>query len=124
MNPLPMPSAPGPGRLEAVLADYLERQDRGEAVDRDRLLAAHPELADALRSYFADSDALQRLAGAPDQDTWRSPPTPAPATPVTSAALPRRVGDYEVLEEIARGGMGVVFKAHHTPLNRVVALKM
>jgi WD40 repeat protein len=109
--------------IDAVIADYLQRVEAGAVPDREALLAQHPALAEHLRAFFADFDRLDRQAA-----DLRLSADPNRTVGVVNqpSELPRirYFGDYELLEEIAHGGMGVVYKARQTSLNRVVALKM
>ena len=49
-------------RVNRIIAQYLEAERRGESPERAELLRRHSELAEELRSFFADRDQFQRLA--------------------------------------------------------------
>jgi WD40 repeat protein/tetratricopeptide (TPR) repeat protein len=113
-------------RLDEAIAEYLVAAEAGRAPDRGQFLARYPDLADDLAEFIDDEACIRGLAGTAPMSEAGDGGTPRGGG---AAAGPDRpgvggeFGDFELLEEIASGGMGVVFKARQRSLNRIVALK-
>jgi len=112
-------------RLAEIVTAYLKSVEAGHPLDQQELLTRHPDLANDLADFFTAQAVVVHAAAARRGPFPKVPPstpgskeTPGPGTPAAS------FGDYELLEEIARGGMGVVYKARQRSLNRLVALIM
>jgi serine/threonine protein kinase len=107
-------------RIDAAIAEFLQAAETGTPPERDAWLAKYPDLRGELEQFLADRSAFRRAAEPLDPDKTMAPVTEA----ANDSHIVRYFGDYELLEEIARGGMGVVWKARQVSLNRLVAVKM
>jgi eukaryotic-like serine/threonine-protein kinase len=127
-------------KLHEVLAAYYEAAEKGDDPDRRILLDRHPELAAELADFFAVQDEVNHLASplratvsqssdvanSAERDQFHpigllfGEPHSTRSTVEESIAF----GDYELQGVIARGGMGIVFRARQRSLNRIVAIKV
>src|SRR5687767_9181145 len=105
-------------QLDDVVAAYLDAVECHGPQDPRRWLERYPELADELAEFFADEDQFGSLV-APLREVAQASSealetplqqhirTPRLGDPMPQGAAPASLGDYDILEEIARGGMGV-----------------
>jgi serine/threonine protein kinase len=113
--------------LAAALDAYLAEVEAGRPVDPEEWVRRHPEIAGRLRACLRGLHLVEAAAEALDItpaagvgiDRSRSGLEPSGAGPD-----PVRIGDFEVVRELGRGGMGVVYEAVERSLSRRVALKV
>ena len=113
-------SATSEERIGALAADFVERQRLGQTPSVEGYAAAHPDLAAEIRRAFPTLMSMEKFRSGSHDVTCDLAAT---AVVVRRASL-ERLGDFRVLREAGRGGMGVVYEAEQESLGRRVALKV
>ncbi len=103
-------------RLAEVLESYLDDLEHGLAPAAEDLVGRYPDLAEPLRAHLGSLDFLHGAAV-----ELRSS---GPARSLAPDFSWKQLGDYSIVREIGRGGMGVVYEARQISLDRRVALKV
>ena len=102
--------------LELLAAEYMEQLRQGQRPSIEEYAAQHPELAGEIRDLFPTIAVTERLKAQQARSSG--------GLATLGAARLERLGDFRLIREIGRGGMGVVFEAEQESLGRRVAVKV
>src|SRR5207248_9943137 len=103
--------------LDQLGEDFVARYRRGERPSVSEFAQKYPEVADQVQEILQALMLMEELGPAPCAKERSA--TAAPASPA-----PQQLGEYRILREVSRGGMGVVYEAEQESLGRHVALKV
>src|SRR5262249_9067515 len=104
-----------PDLISNLAHEFAERYRRGERPALSEYTEQHPELATQIRELFPALAMMEQFGSVAGE---------APVGNAASSAVPRQLGEYRILREIGRGGMGIVYEAVQESLGRHVALKV
>ncbi|MCA9070482.1 MAG: hypothetical protein KDA84_16230, partial [Planctomycetaceae bacterium] len=109
MNGSPSHSMPS---IEEISEDFVERLRQGENPSIQEYQTQFPQLAEEIAEIFPALEMLEQVD-----------PNPTP-TLALDESIPIELGEYYIIRQIGRGGMGIVFEAQHATMRRRVALKV
>src|SRR5262249_30753546 len=110
-------SGPDDSRVLRAVEEYLAALEAGRPPGRDEFLARHAAVADRLGDYLDGLELIHRAGSAAGAAS-------GPDTTGDDMAGAEPLGDFLLVREVGRGGMGVVYEAQQRSLNRRVALKV
>lgn len=124
-------------KLNQLFVEYLEGRESGKIVRIDDFIANHPEFADELREFIGSHAEVERIASplrdaaslfaGDNTQSWgrnRLRISQSPTISLGGVSPPGQLGEFRIIKEIGRGGMGVVYQAEQLSLQRFVALKI
>jgi eukaryotic-like serine/threonine-protein kinase len=103
-------------RFEQVLAELLLEEDNGRPIEVEEAVKIYPELETPLRKFYGNRAEFDKLA------VCLGPAMPHRAPPDLPPGS--RIDDYEIIEEMDRGGRGIVYRVRDAKLNRSLAVKV